>query len=1448
MRAKSKSAFFGLSTSANLDAEKTQKLSGSQLAANGSLTLISGDDITIAGSDLIANNNINISAFDELLITSAEETSQVESKSESGGLFSGGSLFSSSESMQGQETTTAYGSLVNAGGDINIDVGSATVVGSDLFATGSIGVATDIGEIQVLSAKESTETYSSERKIEVGFGDLLKGLTNPTDAIKVEDGQLKFSIANASYDKVDFSSTEIGHKGSTLAANGKVTLDSIADIQIEGSDLIAGAGSAAGSDATEEVQGDLNLLAGGNVTIKEAENSYEESLEETHGSADMSVVVQHQAVEVAKAVIAVKEAHEQVKQAEKDYRTYKKERDNLEGQLVQLEADYNSGVPGVNYADLIEMRELLEDVKSDEEWYVAGIALAAANTASKTTGLMQQTFAAANSAGTYGFNAGVQLDIEATQIQNEFEETTSQASNVSGNNINIFTGLNQDSADTGSSDISSTLIQGSHFNAQNSLNISTGELNVLASRDTSSSMSETQNGSLTIAQTVWGAAGGPTVSASYDRNQSKDKTTTYNNSTLTAADINITTSGDTRIEGGNLTADNGLNLDVGGDLLLESKQDRTSGSNKGFGVSGGFSFGGDTSKNTGKSASTSFNSVGDTSQGVSSVNGGLNASNGRYQNKETVLSSITGGKVNIDVAGNTSIVGALIASLNEEGKDNGQLNLSTGSLSFTDLGNTSFNTQQSMGLSTSVGLGSENTANPNESNTELTVNTSTLSYSNESSYDKSKTLATIGQGTVTIGGEEVGEEVGNSSTNDALAGLNRDTNNIDKEFYSVDRQQGNIDLMVDHRLLSEEGRKSIATDFVRTGDLGSDFVKAIDDTLAQNSDSPEDQQNLWENFVQRNATTNTIVEQAQSEEQQALLKGEGGAEGSLAGVNNLVDGLDANLGLTDTDALLYDGHQVDASTGMAGGYYQDDTDTVGVNIQKTDMTNSTSVVETVVHEYNHGLLEGGSGEAIAESRAQSAGEQWQSYSDIGGFDTQFSTSQTDWIAQNRDSSAVSSGTSTTQQASLSERHFRQPAVRELRLVESAAAGYAQENGISIDEARKALTQQMLLQIDEGWSEQNHITENPTARDALAAMGTGTEFSDINDVPGIDKQDTLFTAEGDDFENQYKNAENVSDGAYSTNHRDVETISTVNVDGNDVNYAEYLQQYGTADGTVTLPKAEDYATSIDNTIETGKEFVIAIVGSEDPLGLLTDAVSTGVSNCYDSGINCIADTEGTALDRLTIDVLQQDPVSAAGNDLAGITEFVGGIAGLGVGKVTGDAIKEGFGALTDALKDKDVGGNDWLTKDFGGDGLFDESVVVNYQLTTKFGPHEKGPLGDPNDPRAPASTFRSGTYTENIVETDLYLFRDYGGKANVDGRYWTPEQSSGPMQSQLDSAVLPEWGNSFQHQAVIKVPKGTKYYEGPAAPQKGTVGTQPELLGGGTQVFLPNPKKEWINNK
>jgi len=915
----SKSSFGGLKSKSREELAQDDLLDGSTLSAGGNILLNAGNNLNILASEL-DGDNIGLTAFNDVLIASGEESSIRESRSQSGGLFSGGSLFSSTEALTGSASITADSSVINASGNIVIDAGSATVIGSSLDADEGIAVKTDIGDIQVLAAEERTETYSREEKIDIGFDAVLKALTRPDELVKSEDGQLKLSLGSATYDKVDFSSESTSHKGSELNAGGSVSLDSVADVIIEGSEIDAG--------------GNANLIAGGDVVVKEAEDSYSETKEEIHGSAEMSVVVQHQAVEVAKAAVAVDDAKDQVKQAKADYRKYKKEKDQLENTLAQLETDYANGVAGVNHADIVELRNLLDDVKGDEEWYVAGIATAAANLASKTTLLVQQTAAAAQSTASYGFNAGVQLDIAASKTDSSLDATSSLASTVNGTNINVISG--------GDGLSGNTLIQGSALNAAQNLNILTGELDVLASQDTQRSETDTQSGSMTVAQTVWGAAGGPTVNASLNSSKQQDKQTTHNNSALTANNLNIATTGDANIIGGNLHGANAVNMDIGGDLTLESVQDRFSGSNKGAGISGGMGLGGVFTNENGAKANskevktTAIGKGGD----VSSVNGGVNASSGRYRKTETLLSSITGGTVNVSVDGNTQLTGALLAAVDTEGNDTGNLSLSTGSLNTTDLTNRSYSSNQSFGVNASVGVSAAaDPADPNLSE----LNSSNYSYQNESSQSLDKTLATIGEGSVSVNGEETSPE-----------GVNRDVASVNKEIYDVDRQQGNIDLTVDHRLLSEDGRKQIAEDAKRTKIMGESIIDAVADSVSltgsgEGEDSLRDHMGNKQDYF--TATKNFTQNPANAEHMDTLSDNNATPEQKQAAYTALVNEIADYMGVDPTEAKVLMAN--DPRFAEVAGAHSRDTDTVYVDDAAHD--NASKAVNTVGHETQHYL-------------------------------------------------------------------------------------------------------------------------------------------------------------------------------------------------------------------------------------------------------------------------------------------------------------------------------------------------------------------------------------------------------------------------------------------------------------------------------------------------------------
>ena len=124
-----------------------------------------------------------------------------------------------------------------------------------------------------------------------------------------------------------------------------------------------------------------------------------------------------------------------------------------------------------------------------------------------------------------------------------------------------------------------------------------------------------------------------------------------------------------------------------------------------------------------------------------------------------------------------------------------------------------------------------------------------------------------------------------------------------------------------------------------------------------------------------------------------------------------------------------------------------------------------------------------------------------------------------------------------------------------------------------------------------------------------------------------------------------------------------------------------------------------------------------------------------------------------------------------------------------------------------------------------------NITSDIAPTTK-GLVQYGPLSDPGPlPPTIASTFRSGTYAETVTTEPTVLYRVYGGTADQLGGYWTTTPPSGPVQSIIDSALNPAWGNPATSVVKIEIPAGVRLYQGQAAAQGG-------LVGGGNQVLFP----------
>ncbi|MEF1253366.1 two-partner secretion domain-containing protein [Vibrio sp. M260112] len=922
-----KKGFAGLSGSNQGSLDDATLLNSSYLINSGNTTVIAGKDIGVIASEVASGGSVSLEAVNDVLIAAGEVLKQSQEWDEKTKFLSGGNLFEMEKKREGQQSSTAQSSVIQSGGNLSVNGGSVTVIGSELQADKNIDLTADTGDVSILAAKETTQTFSSEEKLSVSLGDGF-------DGVNVEDGQVKISLGEATYDKVKQQSDSLNHKGSVIAAGDNLSMDAESSILVEGSTLVA--------DSNQDQSGDLTLAAKENVTIIEAVDTLSEQREEIHGKAEASLVVQHQAVEVAKAAQALQKSTKKLKQAEQDYKQYKKGLDSLESTLSTLEQEFADKKPGVTFEDIEELNDLISEVKSDEAWYVAGVALAAEDVVSKTTGLTQQTAAAAQSSGTYGFNAGLHLDIEASQTESSSQTTTSVGSALSGQNIKISAGNN-----TGNQ----LNIQGSELAANDTLSLAANEVNITASQDTHSSKSETQSGKIGASMTVYGASSGINLNASVNRNQSTSASTTHNNSQLSADNIRIASAQDTNIKGATVDAGESLTLDVGGDLNVASVQDRYSSSNKGQGISGGLSLGGGTvSDGTGNVPKGVINGVANNAGDVTGGSSGFNASNGRTSSKQTVVTSLTSnGSLDINVGGNTDIKGAIIAALDEEGKDSGKLNLTTDSLTYADLSNTRYSQDQSLGLNSSVGI--------NNGELDSTNNSTSLQYKNTSGYDKSKTLATIGQGNLNIGDLE---------SSDDTSRLNRDIDNTEKDLFSVDRTQGDIDVTVDHRLLTEDGRKAIAEDVKRTELAGKSLADIALEDSVKLADTFEHM-----DVVQKELDVQLLIAQKKGDAAVNINNLDNAtAKKKQDAINDYANAYSEVFGISIESALV-----IAVNKSIGGAHYMGDK---GSNIVLNDasMKNAQDYMNTLAHEVTHGLEKQG---IIGDK-----GDQGENYAELVG--------------------------------------------------------------------------------------------------------------------------------------------------------------------------------------------------------------------------------------------------------------------------------------------------------------------------------------------------------------------------------------------------------------------------------------------------------------------------------
>jgi len=123
-----------------------------------------------------------------------------------------------------------------------------------------------------------------------------------------------------------------------------------------------------------------------------------------------------------------------------------------------------------------------------------------------------------------------------------------------------------------------------------------------------------------------------------------------------------------------------------------------------------------------------------------------------------------------------------------------------------------------------------------------------------------------------------------------------------------------------------------------------------------------------------------------------------------------------------------------------------------------------------------------------------------------------------------------------------------------------------------------------------------------------------------------------------------------------------------------------------------------------------------------------------------------------------------------------------------------------------------------------------------RMEATYYPGNPGPL-----PVKLADTFNGATYTRRVLTEDAVMYRVSGGTAGKTRPFLTRIPQNGGVQSQLDLALNPSWGNTAERILDVRLSRGIIIYEGTAAPQNlysSTGHVIGRLPGGVNQVFIP----------
>lgn len=655
-----------------------------------------GNSFTNAGGQVQGNKDVNISAGKDINLTSVETVTRKEIGSSRN--------YTVNEKVQNIESTIS-------GENINLQTGkNLNAIGSDVTAGNNVNVAG--------SNVVSENNLNLEAGNNVVISSALEGSSQHHESVKT--GFLGLSGRQQKDKEIDYTNVK-----SYVGAGENIDIKADKNVTVLASDVEAG------NDVNINATKDVNIIAGDDIRIKESEkHKHKTSLFGGVKDLNFEIGMKTEISKNKNSTLDTKVTGSNISSGGDvnifSGKDIKIEASNIEGKNTNLKAENELNVTGRDELHVSKIKNEKGEIKITAGVNLGGIKdtvdsvinmVESAKDIPKAGGVIKDLASgkdlneslegkedSINALNTWlngpadgGVNAGIYAGAEAVKDKSEVKvKDTIESTIISENDVNLKT-------DKGDMNFTGTDIY-----AGNDININSGkDINISSGKEKSENKTSSQsvNGQINI---VTGQiSGGISVSEGESKSEINKNPNFY-------AENNIDISGkDMTVKGGNIEGEH-IKIDVD-NLHVESLQDKSSSSDKSINVHG-------------------------SSDNKNNTSTGAGMTSGKY-NKEWVenQTSIIGREnSHITVEGNTHLEGGLLG-----GKDT---TLNTGSLSFNDIKDHEKGTN--IGLSENISKGQKD-ENSNDY-------TSQLDYS---ATDREQiTHATVGAGTITVGGKEENPE------------------------------------------------------------------------------------------------------------------------------------------------------------------------------------------------------------------------------------------------------------------------------------------------------------------------------------------------------------------------------------------------------------------------------------------------------------------------------------------------------------------------------------------------------------------------------------------------------------------------------------------------------------------------------------------------------------------